>query len=131
MAIFQTLPFQVSDILFTWSNRHSAISTFKKVHEEYSVQFDLFPLEHQYYRNIVHFTTGDNCCNLGTNIPGVWMNEVFMLLFSCGINDNGYFDTYGDNTKIPLRQWAKIEITQRKNGAGIYSRRWPMSRMRR
>ena len=95
------------------------LTTFKKVHEEYFVQFDLFPLEHpRSFFNIVHFTTGGNYGPLGTRIPGVWMNDV--LYFSSGINDKGDFGTYGDNTKIPLRQWAKIEIAQKKYGAGIY-----------
>ena len=33
------------------------------------------PVTYDDYHNILHLTTGEECCEAGTRIPGVWLNS--------------------------------------------------------
>ena len=65
------------------------------------------------WRNIMHLTTGENCCKIGSVIPGVWL-----LSNSTGT----YFSVYLALTenkeswtglKLDINKWYKIELHKR------------------
>ena len=94
------------------------LTTFKVVHKEYLVTFELFfkTVGAKTY-NLFHFTTGRDCCRVGTRVPSVWIHNKNMLHICAAVNDVGSTET---NTVIPLNQWSKAEVRQRKDAGNQY-----------
>ena len=61
------------------------------------------------WSNILHFTTGGNCCNLGDRIPAIFhhSNGFFQITSAVGAKGNDRF-----NYNIELNKEYYIEITQ-------------------
>ena len=66
------------------------------------------------WSNIIHFTTGGDCCNIGDRVPAIFYNNDGFLLISSAVSGDGnlYVEAPVDFGKL-----YHIEISQRqKNG---------------
>ena len=82
--------------------------------DEFTIEFDVMVTSEltDTWHNIFHVTTGDDCCELGQRIPGVWANKANKFYISFGVNgDNNYYKDYPYN----LNQLYHFEISQKKN----------------
>ena len=61
------------------------------------------------WSNIIHFTTGDECCNIGERIPAIYYNSGGYLRISSAVSGNGNFEV---DYSIDLNKWYHIEIAQ-------------------
>ena len=61
------------------------------------------------WANVLHMTTGYNCCAQGNRIPGIWIENTKNFYFSTSINDNHNYDfRYG----FQVGQYYHIEVAQ-------------------
>ena len=66
------------------------------------------------WSNIIHFTTGDDCCIIGERDPAIYYNSGGYLRISSAVSGNGNFEV---DYSIDLNKWYHIEIAQTwKNG---------------
>lgn len=62
------------------------------------------------WNNILHATTGNDCCDHGDRLPAIFMpSHISKLHF--GYFENDYFET---NEAMPLNEWINIAIKQEK-----------------
>ncbi|XP_065639719.1 uncharacterized protein LOC124815450 isoform X2 [Hydra vulgaris] len=60
--------------------------------------------------NLIHFTTGNNCCGYGTRIASVFVSSQSTLAeFTAPVNGNGNYHFFA---KLPLMKWTKITSKQ-------------------
>ena len=92
--------------------RNKQITTIPNFGPEYSVTFDI--TVHSAgggWSNILHFTTGANCCNLGDRIPAIFYNSAGYIRIDSSVNERGNYKIHYD---IDLNKWYHIEIAQTK-----------------
>ena len=65
------------------------------------------------YASLWHFTTGPNCCGMGSRIPGIfiWPDPVNRFQISFQLENDGDYD-YKWN--FELNTWYEIELSQKK-----------------
>ena len=61
---------------------------------------------------ILHFTTGENCCNIGDRIPFIKLYKDNQLVFLNAANDQGNHQT---RVNIETNRWYNIEVSQTKD----------------
>ena len=89
--------------------------------DEFKIKFDVIvtsePTED--WNNVLHVTTGNNCCGLGERIPSVsiYRGEYIEICFGVSGNNN-----YCKNYNIVLHRLYHLEISQNKtsNGEAVY-----------
>lgn len=86
----------------------------EKVNKEYYVGFDLKITKHtsDYWRNIIHLTTGGNHGRDGSRIPGIWLTHDNKLYVSSSVNGNTDFVYKHDLQPLAEEVWYKIEVEQ-------------------
>ena len=65
------------------------------------------------WTNILHFTTGANCCKPGSRIPAVF-SKYQKLYFSFAIGNNGNANFW--TPKLPLNKWVHFVVVQKQEG---------------
>ena len=70
------------------------------------------------YAALWHFTTGDNCCGLGSRIPGIfiWPKPINRFQISIALDNNG---DYYYQWNFQLNTWYEIELSQTKEGNNV------------
>ena len=59
--------------------------------------------------NILHFTTGEDCCDFGTRSPGFWFNpNGTTLSVSIGDSTDGNWYIDADKEQLPINVWTKV-----------------------
>ena len=86
------------------------------------MKFQVFPKHFQRgWTNVIHLTTGGNCCGNGQRIPAVWFHSsstratVNRMHICSSINNRGNHCYNPRN--IPRGKWTDVEISQRPEGA--------------
>ena len=109
--------------------------TLPRLGKEWRLSFKLLILsvaegDHNGYSNVLHATTGSNCCELGQRIPAIFMNSGkvhstwsdtgtrLVISRGLGIDGNDYFET----STMPLNEWIHIEIEQEKIGQKYFQK---------
>ena len=84
---------------------------------QYIVKFQFQPKVFQGgWTNILHLTTGGNCCGYGNRIPGVWFHgsnggaKTNKLHICSSVNGNG--NNCYNSAGVPKGQWTSVEISQ-------------------
>ena len=68
---------------------NTLLKVIPQLHPSYTVKFELKPSKvTRGWSNIVHFTTGGNCCGVGDRIPGVWFYSGTTKLLICSAINN-------------------------------------------
>lgn len=74
------------------------------------------------YAALWHFTTGHNCCDLGSRIPGIFIwpypYNRFQISFALGNNGDYYYQW-----NFQLNTWYEIELSQTKEGNNVSDNR--------
>ena len=94
------------------------LTTLSAIPAEYVVSFSVRPTAFSTgWSSVIHFTTGENCCKVGSRIPGVWFNN--NILHICGaVNDNG---NHCYNSKpIAKNEWTDVLIVNSKVGSKFW-----------
>ena len=88
----------------------------------YSVKFDFNPTRFQGgWTNVIHLTTGGNCCGYGQRIPAVWFHSTNggatknRLHICSAVNGQGNYCANSGHI-VQRGQWTTIEITQLPEG---------------
>ena len=68
------------------------------------------------WSNIIHFTTGGDCCNIGDRVPAIFYNKAGFLRISSAVYGDG--DFYVD-PPIDLGKWYHIEMSQTKENGQV------------
>ena len=99
------------------------LHTIPKLSRTYKVKFDFKPKVFQKdWTNIIHLTTGGNCCKYGQRIPGVWFHSsnsgaTKNRLYICSaVNGNGDY-CLSSGVIVPRGQWTSVLITQQPEGS--------------
>ena len=73
------------------------ISTIPEFSKEWRVTFDIKPLKKVAdLSNILHITTGSDCCSYGSRIPGIWFDKnSFKLVVANAVNGQGNYQFKG------------------------------------
>lgn len=105
------------------TTRNNMVSVIPRLSKTFSVRFEVNPKYFQTgWTNVIHLSTGDNCCNHGDRVPAVWFHGAsrtatvnkMHICFSIDNNGNHCFNT---KTNIPRGQWTSVEISQRAEGS--------------
>ena len=81
--------------------------------KEYSVSFEFFinKMPTEVYQTIIHLTTGENCCGMGSRIPAVWAMSSKEFLVASGVSGNG--NLFKKFPGMEENKWYKLEINQK------------------
>ena len=98
------------------------LTTIPKWSKEWRVSFDIKPLKKVAagYSNILHITTGRDCCSYGSRIPAIWFSpNSFNLHISNSINGKGnYWSTL---KPLTVNRFTTVVVEQVKiNGKYIF-----------
>ena len=108
----------------TWSVKKNLKIGKVDLPTDYTVQFTLTPQSKQGgWRNIIHFTTGGDCCGYGSRIPGIWFySSSTRLLVVDGHTRNGndYCTGGRHNNQLPLKKKSVVKIALAKKQVNIY-----------
>ena len=95
--------------------------TLPKWYKTWSVKFDIRPFGSLgVVANVLHVTTGDNCCGVDSRIPGIWLDKLSSSLY-VAVSANGALK--GANfPPLALHEWSTVEVSQSKmsNSSGHY-----------
>ena len=69
-------------------------------------------LDVQDFASIVHVTTGEDCCSVGSRIPAVWYHPRGDLHITTGSDGNGNYIQNFAAPPVAIGQWTKIQISQ-------------------
>lgn len=88
--------------------------------KQWMVDFTVKPYKREnVLTNIVHFTTGGDCCEEGQRVPGVWfLPNSFRMLVVSSLSGNGYV-TY-ISRPLPANQFTVVRIMQSRVCDGTY-----------
>ena len=99
-----------------------ALSTIPTMTSSYTVSFEVNPSKFQSgWSNVIHLSTGGNCCKKGQRIPGVWFysasptDTVNKLMICSAVADNGNY-CVSTPKNIKKVTWTKVEINQGVDG---------------
>merc|ERR1719153_1550486 len=104
-----------SDYQFTQGElvikRNNLLYTLPALGKQFNLYFEVYINKFgPNVQNILHFTsTGNNCCNVGDRIPGVWAVEHGYLHISYALNGNG--NQFGE-VAVRSREWISVQISQ-------------------
>ena len=89
----------------------------KKISKVWSVQFDIKPKGIiSGWTNIIHLTTGPNCCGVGHRVPGIWFWSKTNKLHICsGVGNTGN-KCYNPKNPLPKNKFTTILIKQELEG---------------
>ena len=95
--------------------KNNLVKTFSKWGPDFAIQFEFKILKRPAeWHSVLHLTTGENCCNKGSRIPGIFLNSdgqgTYMYLTIAM--------TGKEKTKkywLDLNKWLSMELNQ-KNG---------------
>ena len=95
--------------------KNNLAKTFASWGPDFSIKFDIKFLKRPIgWYNILHFTTGENCCEKGSQIPGIWLQgydgEGPRLSFKMAMKEEQL--SY-ESQPFNLNQWYSIEVNQR------------------
>ena len=117
------VPSNIISYLAPRANRkNTLLRTIPKLSRTYTIKFDFNPRVFQSgWTNIIHLTTGGNCCNYGYRIPGVWFHGASSrstknrLHVCSAVNGKGNF-CWNSGVTIPRGKWTTVFITQQPEG---------------
>ena len=79
------------------------------------------------WTNVIHLTTGGNCCGYGQRTPGVWFHgsngraTKNKFHICSAVNGNGNF-CYNTGLVVSRGQWTSVEISQLQvGGSYVYT----------
>jgi len=88
---------------------------------DFSVQFDFNPTAAAGgWANLIHFTTGGNCCGYGQRIPGVWFYAGTTRLH---IRDGHAGDGNAGcdpEEQLPLNEWTTVRMDMTAGGMEVF-----------
>ena len=81
------------------NERGQIIQTFEKWGSTFKVEFDIMANKAKTgYTNVLHLTTGEDCCGNGQRIPSVYINQHGEFVIITSLNGNGnYWFNYNFN----------------------------------
>ena len=98
------------------------LRTIPKLARTWTVSFEFNPRVFQGgWTNLIHLTTGANCCGAGARIPGVWFHgsnskATKNRLHICSyVRGNGNY-CWNSGVIVPRGQWTRIVISQQFSG---------------
>ena len=104
------------------NKKNNLLQVIPKMTPSYSVKFDFNPSRFQGgWTNILHLTTGANCCGYGDRIPAVWFHGSHTsatknrLHICSAVNGKGNYCVDSGAT-VARGCWTTIEITQLPEG---------------
>ena len=94
--------------------RNRLTKTLSVLPKEFGISFDFKATKFSGgWTNILHLTTGGNCCGLGQRIPGIFpLNGKLAIAFAVNRNGNYYFWT----PRLALNTWYNFRLTQQLEG---------------
>ena len=115
-AVISFLPLRVN-------RKHKLLETIPKLSPSYRVRFDFNPSQFQDgWTNVIHLTTGGNCCGYGDRVPAVWFHgsppsaTKNRLHICSAVNGKGNY-CYNSGATVARGQWTTMEISQRPEGS--------------
>ena len=80
--------------------------------KEFDISFDLFvtSISADAWQSVIHFTTGSDCCAVGTRIPGIWINHAKKCMVWMDGTPKMIYHCPED---MELNKWIKFDISQR------------------
>ena len=77
----------------------------------FRVTFDVFISSYEVdtWTNILHFTTGNNCCSVGDRIPMIKSHSSGNLVILNAVGDDGNHQTF---VPLSINKWHTVEISQ-------------------
>ena len=106
-------------IPFAWTKqvtivRNRMVSTLTILPKQFDISFDFYATKWiGGWTNILHLTTGPNCCGIGSRIPAIFPLGG-KLHFAFAVSGNGNYVV--PTPKLPLRKWMNFRINQRFEG---------------
>ena len=105
-------------------SQNNLIGTIPTLYKDYEITLEVNPTTPSNGKNIIQLSsTGDDCCNLGDRIPGIWFhydnehlpydNSKLVISIYNSISGDGNRVVYeGVPKDRTLNQWTKIKIKQ-------------------
>ena len=90
------------------------ITTLTVLPKQFEISFNFYPTKWVGgWTNIIHFTTGPNCCAPGSRIPGIFPSKGKVAI-NFALNGNGNYQVW--TPKLALKKWVNIKLNQRREG---------------
>ena len=96
MELFSSLVFSINLACGLSNEKGQIIQTFEKWGSTFKVEFDITANRALAggFTNVLHLTTGENCCGNGQRIPSVFITEWRQFYISTSLDGNGNHDFY-------------------------------------
>jgi len=92
--------------------RNDVLTTIPRLGKTFSVKFEVKPTRNGgRWTNVLHLTTGGNCCNNGQRIPAVLLDSRNKMYVAFSVNGRGNH-LYSTEDGIPSNRWTAVEIKQ-------------------
>ena len=91
---------------------------------KFKLKISSFPTEAEELRNILHFSTGWECCDSGSRVPAVFLRWDHMLVVFTSISGQGNKEFVVEQ-KLGLNTWIYVTIIQGEDVSLLISVREP------